>query len=167
MDYEEDDYGDDYFDKSGSEDEDVADEDVEAEAEEDNEEAEQQYMPERGAFERSGGNTMVSSTSLKNVVNPIEKFRIIVDAVFRKMNETTRFLSEKNLEEILESVNRVHNIQYKNPTAYILGFIGSNGGKSITEQSIERAASINDDQSVTLPDIIRYSVFWKETVSKI
>jgi hypothetical protein len=162
MDYAEED--DDYFDKSGSEEE---DEDIAEEDAEDNEEAEQQYMPERGAFERSGGNTMVSSTSLKNVVNPIEKFRIIVDAVFRKMNETTRFLSEKNLEEILESVNRVHNIQYKNPTAYILGFIGSNGGKSITEQSIERAASINDDQSVTLPDIIRYSVFWKETVSKI
>jgi hypothetical protein len=127
------------------------------------EEEEQEFKEERGAFERAGA-TYVIGTSLKYTTNPIEKFKIIVDANFRKI-KTTGGLSDGDLNVMMEKISGIHLIQYKNPSAYVLGYIASKGGKELSLQRFELAESLipelsEKEDAITPPDIIRYAVFW-------
>lgn len=147
-----------------------ADEDVDAEVneeanEDDNEyvEEEQELIAERKAFERVG----VSMASTAKT--PKEKFKNVVSSIFYKLKTQLNF-SDTDLTNILDPVDKISKIQYKNQTAYILGYYVTKGGrdKLINTRSmvdrLDRAESAIDDSdpSITRADIIRYSVFWNE-----
>ena len=127
-------------------------------------EEEREEMAEVNAYERAGG-SMITSYNLKSARNPKEKFSIILSATLQKM--ASRDITENDKSTILESVGNRDDIIYKNPAAYILGYIGSRGGRGITKDSMERAFNnIGSAVGVEEPDVVRYSVFWVNMTKK-
>lgn len=130
---------------------------------------EPRYMAEVNVFQRVGVGS-VSSTSLKNVSNPIEAFKLRVGGVFNKIKHTSK-LSEADLAKMLEPVSNIPNIRFKNPAGFILGYIASDKGKKLSDTGFKSANSllelINDVKVIiTPPDIIRYASFWLSISSK-
>lgn len=126
-------------------------------------EPEAEFQAERGAFERAGGAQLIGTT-LKYVTNPIEKFKIVVEAVYNKIKSSAR-ISEGDLRVMMDKVSSIHLVQYKNPPAYVLGYIASKGGKEITKERVELSETLipaisEKEEAITPPDIIRYAVFW-------
>ena len=127
-------------------------------------EEEREEMAEVNAYERAGG-SLISSYSLKSARNPKEKFSIILSATLQKMS--SKDITENDKNTILHSVGNREDIIYKNPYAYILGYIGSRGGHGITKESMERAFNnIGSATGVEEPDVVRYSVFWINMTKK-
>lgn len=126
------------------------------------EEGEDVMMAEINAYERAGGG--ITSYTLKSVKNPKEKYKFILTSLFEKMG-LNMTMHDKNM--ILQSVMARDDIIYKNPYGYILGYIGSRGGKGITKDSMNQAFnSIGSSEGIEEPDIIRYSVFWVNNTKK-
>lgn len=125
---------------------------------------EPRYMDEINAFERAGVGSM-ANTSLKNVSNPIEAFRLRLSGVFNKVKRQS-MLTEGDLAVMLEPIAIIENIKFKNPAGYLVGYIASEKGTRITEKGFKAAFDlldiINDVKTMILspPDIIRYAVFW-------
>ena len=127
-------------------------------------EEEHEEMAEVNAYERAGG-SLISSYSLKSARNPKEKFSIILSATLQKM--ASRDITENDKSTILHSIANRDDIIYKNPAAYILGYIGSRAGRGITKESMERAFNnIGTAIGVEEPDVVRYSVFWVNMTRK-
>lgn len=132
-------------------------------------EEEQVYVAEYGANQRTG---MGMSTSLRGAKNPYEKFKIILDAVLDKTCGILQ-LSREDRTTIFEFSARAPTIIFKNAACFVLGYIGSSGGKGLTEASIKKAfAGIDKVQRATgafdgieYPDVIRYSVYWVNNIS--
>jgi hypothetical protein len=125
---------------------------------------EPQYMDEVNVFNRIGVGSM-ANTSLKNVSNPIEAFRLRLSGVFNKVKQSSR-LTEADLAILLEPIAVIENIKFKNPAGYLIGYVASEKGYKITEKGYKTAFDlldlINDAKSeiITPADIIRYAVFW-------
>jgi hypothetical protein len=91
----------------------------------------------------------------------ISNIHIIGLDIIQEQNQT--ILTSSDLTFMEEAVELLHGIQYKNPSAYILGYIGCNNGGEITKQALNRAYKLMDiirDKSVQQPDIIRYARLW-------
>jgi hypothetical protein len=122
------------------------------------------YMDEINVFQRTGVGSM-ATTSLKNVANPIEAFRLRLSGVFNKVKHASR-LTESDLAVMLEPIAIIENIKFKNPAGFLVGYIASEKGYQITERGFRAASElldlINDVKSeiITPADIIRYGVFW-------
>ena len=120
-------------------------------------------MAEINAYERVGTSTL-SSYTLKGARNPKEKYRILLTAAIEKVG---RHLSQEDKASILSSVGSRDDIIYRNPYTYILGYIGSRGGKGITGDSMKKAFSEMDVvPGIEQPDIVRYSIFWRNMTKK-
>lgn len=146
---------------------------VEDEMSEDDYVEEQEYISEIKAGERTGG-IIIPSGGLKTTTNPVEQFKIIVSAIFQSTKEHFK-LGQKDLSAINDKISYIKNIQYKNPIAYVLGYIGSKGGTELTEESVKRAIKYLESSRTTLgeksyhvtePDVVRYSVFWQNLSSR-
>jgi hypothetical protein len=125
---------------------------------------EQEFKEEKGAFERAGGGAHLIGIGLKYVTNPIEKFKIIVNAVFNE-SKFSAGMGEGDLKVMMDKVPSINKVQFKNPPCYVLGYIASRGGREITKERLDLAESLISDMStkedvITPPDIIRYAVFW-------
>jgi hypothetical protein len=118
---------------------------------------------------------------------PLGRFCVSVDAIVRGMKDSCN-MSEGDIEILLEKSQRLNRVQYKNPTAFVLGFLATRGGTtSVNKESLktawrcycERICNSNknscyascvkssigfkDDESekpVQKPDIIRYARLW-------
>ena len=129
-----------------------------------------QYMNEIKAFERTGYG-FTSSTSLKNVTNPLEAFRIRTTAAFYKLQAAAK-MQDGDLVKLLDPISLLPNIKFKNPAAYVLGYIASRGGREVSGKSFDIACKIshliNEKKlNVTDPDILRYAVYWIDTIAEI
>lgn len=142
-----------------------------------------EFKPEVDVYERVGlPGTMISAISgttmsgnlgeLQKKINrmvqsPDDRFIIYVNAIFRKMISGDIInLSEPDLVNMLSKVKNIRNIEYKNPTAYILGYIASQGGnkKPLDKATVNKVLNILpkiDDISITPPDVIRYARYWQ------
>lgn len=123
------------------------------------------YEPEGALVAEVNAFTRVSTgimgASLKNVTNPIEAFRIRLGIVFSKI---PNHVSNIEKQAMLDRVAEIPDIRYKNPEGYVLGYIASQGGRKMTVESYKRALllldRVNDKDSLTPPDIVRYGAFW-------
>ena len=91
------------------------------------------------------------SSSLRNSSNYSE-FRIDNDDIRKLLDTARKFQST---------------VMYKNPYAYILGFIASQGGREITKKSFDTAVKLLSNVeggSVRPEDILRYARFWMITL---
>lgn len=100
------------------------------------------------------------------MLEPIERFRIYVDAIARGLNNWDNInISEQNIERLLEVASQLKTIEHKNPTAYILGFLATGGGIKLDKKNFDNVVNEVlphvEDTTVFPPDIIRYSRLWE------
>lgn len=140
--------------------------------EENNGEEENIYEYEAKAFERVNYvgklqemiNRDIFSDEQKRRENltPEERFLIFSDAISRKLNVYK--LGNRDIDNILEKTKDIKNLKYKNPTAYVLGYVVSEGGKIINYERFDRV--VNEElpdfkgSGVEPADVLRYARFW-------
>lgn len=138
-----------------------------------------EFGDERGAYDRVGTTSKLSQvlegvTSLnvlqgksgREIISQEDRFKINVNAISRNLSDEGLVeLTETDINEMLERTVLVPNLKYKNPTAYILGFIVTNGGVDIDKKKFDRVKRKVlpkiPDSGVEPEDVIRYSRFWK------
>jgi len=135
-----------------------------------------QLEMEAKAFERAGPSGKLSEL-LQGVfdpnqkkgrenISPEDRFLITTDAMCRKINaENVVVISQNDINNMLEKTTLINGLKYKNPTAYILGYLATKGGTVLTKESvtsvIKRVLPLVSDNGVEAPDVIRYARFWK------
>ena len=101
----------------------------------------------------------------RSIQEPLERFQIYVDAISRGlMNEELGIIAEQDIQIMLEKAKKLNNVNFKNPSAYILGYISSKGGKQLTKIQFNYVKntilSKIIDTSINPEDILRYSRLW-------
>lgn len=155
-------------------------EDFDDEDYEDYEEDEFITKEEVGAFDRvamkgntflCGGTTISGNINeLKRKINyitqdPEERFSCYVDAISRNLNSLGANISQIDIDIMLNKIKYIKNIDKKNPSAYILGYITTKGGKEIDKKQFKYVVDkvlplIDSKNNITNEDIIRYSRLW-------
>ena len=107
----------------------------------------------------------------KALLDPLSRFRLYVNAIARNLNDKETIITESSIRYIIEQAQFIDNIKYKNPAAYVLGYIilqdnmtdiNMNMFKYTVENIIDNASI----HFVTQPDIIRYARFWMDLKNK-
>jgi len=139
---------------------------------------EPEMMAEIGAYERAGTSGRLNMTliqggtlgelqkkAMKELATPEDRFQLYVDAISRKLNgDNIMNVSQTEIDAMLDAMPMVPNIQYKNPTAYILGFLATAGGRKISVSKIktiiEEVLPQLPESGVEAPDVVRYARLW-------
>ena len=101
------------------------------------------------------------------MMDPLDRFREYVNAIAYDLNNSGDINISGSIEFMLETAEKLKYVGYKNPTAYILGFIVTNGGKGLEKTKFDKIKKIlsNEkvikDDSVLPQDIIRYARLWE------
>lgn len=159
---------------SGDEGDDYEDEDEDAEVDD--------FIPEMGAFDRvafTGLTGNVPKTRLEKAAQePLEKFQQSVEAISRDINSYNTIIIKDDIEKMIETASYLEHVEHKNPSAYILGFLATQGGKVTENDPDDKAKKLYDeiiktvlpridpDASVFPEDVIRYSRLWLQLYSK-
>lgn len=122
-----------------------------------------EYENEYNVFERVGGYADDELTLPKNMKDPIQKFMAYVMTVTRSMND--QGIVKINRPEMVYIVDKINSLpfpQYKNPTAFVLGYWVTNENDEIDKRKLDRLSSqLNKlDYPVRLYDIVRYGNLW-------
>lgn len=99
--------------------------------------------------------------------NPLEYFQTKVDAISRNLSVKYKInISQDDINIMLRKSDLLMKVEHKNPTAYILGFLATSGGRNIDQKTvinvIKNILPFVEKNFVTAPDIIRYSKLWLE-----
>ena len=101
-------------------------------------------------------------------ISPEDRFLINTDAMCRRLNsENIAKISETDINNILEKTVDIVGLKYKNHVGYILGYIASQGGKSLKPEQIKLVIKnilpqVAEEGGLSPPDVVRYARFWKE-----
>lgn len=142
---------------------------------------------EVGAYERagtsylsevlSGVGAIDGSKKMTRETSPEDRFLITMDAIARSLNDTIKSipgasgkgmgLGEDSFRELLSKAITVPNLRFKNPTAFILGYIASSGGKG--DLQVEKVRFVIDKilpkipqgSGIEPPDVVRYARYWR------
>lgn len=134
------------------------------------------FAPEIGAYDRVAGEIEHDIPKTKQEIinqDPLSKFKRQITAICIEIREYENPVINKIIpysETLVHFAKYLDKINFKNPYAYILGYIASDGGKEITKINFNNALkvceSMNDDIGVSKPDIIRYARLWKNLYQK-
>lgn len=98
------------------------------------------------------------------VIDPVDRFKKYVGAISYKMNEDDIFvISTQDRNAMCLKANNLDKIKYLNPTAYIIGYIVTGGGKKINKKLLTESFTKLDyltDDSVKPADVVRYAKYW-------
>lgn len=135
-----------------------------------------QYKDEIKAFQRVGlpGDILKRTVGPdgkidRSIQDPLERFQIYVDASARNLMGENISINEGDIKIMIEKAINLKYVHFKNPNAYILGYIASNGGKNITQKTFDYATnnalpliikSLIDKGSIRPPDVLRYARLW-------
>jgi len=145
---------------------------------EDNFENDEEYgdVMEQKAFERAGPMGKLSellsvsydpSNPKKGTLSPEDRFLIAVDALSRKISEESRLkLSQEDINDMLERSRTLKNMRYKNPAAYILGYLASKGGSRLDVRDFQEVVEevlplVSATNGVEPADVLRYARMWR------
>jgi hypothetical protein len=101
----------------------------------------------------------------KVVQNPKDRFSIYIDAISRSLRNIDNVtISEANIITMIEKVYLVDNIEYKNPTSYVLGFLASGGGNNLNTKNfnntVKNILPHVTDHTIKQTDVLRYARYW-------
>ncbi len=134
-------------------------------------------VPEINAFSRVGlpGSSLISkkpTTRLEQASqDPLDRFRRNVDAISRNLN-----IDEQSIDKMIVKAADLDSVEYKNPTAYVLGFLATEGGNVLSKEKFnyvinsvlphaksdaKSGAKSDDGVSILPADVIRYSRLWQ------
>ena len=124
--------------------------------------------------ERLGGgvigcwSTGIDGKPLK-LQTPLGRFCLRVDAIARNIGEMCTFsVPENDIQILLAKSQELPRVEYKNPTAFVLGYLATRGGtRDINKRSLaqtwncyRKTNADKKDESIREPDIIRYARLW-------
>ena len=71
---------------------------------------------------------------------------------------------------MISQVDNLKYVNFKNPSAYILGYIASSGGSNISESNVTYCFNsvlpfVELEAGLQLPDVIRYARLWTNLVN--
>jgi hypothetical protein len=127
------------------------------------------FQDEMGAYLRAGGGVHIGLVGPEGKIDqatldPLDRFKIIVDATARNLMDSNIYIIESDIGILLETASKLQYVHYKNPTAYLLGYIASSRGSKINKKqfnyTIDMALPLIEDSSVFPPDVLRYSRLW-------
>ena len=91
-------------------------------------------------------------------------FKETLNAIAQQLREDGLRLSNDDIIQLIETVDQLENPQYKNPTAYLLGYIASNGGRDINKKTVNHVFTnilkTVSDKTVKPEDVLRYARLW-------
>jgi hypothetical protein len=91
-------------------------------------------------------------------------FKETVNAIAQQLREERIRITNEDINQLIEMADYINDPQYKNPTAYVLGYIASEGGRNIDKRNINNifnnVLSEVSDKSVKQEDILRYTRLW-------
>lgn len=124
-----------------------------------------EFRPDIGAFERTGGGLLGTKgeKEKKHLQDPIEKFSVAVDAISRLLNDVSGItIEQKDIDKMVESAYLLKNIEFKNPSAYVLGYLASKGGRNIEKSTVDNVfkKALSHTKGVLEPDVIKYAKLW-------
>jgi hypothetical protein len=154
---------------SGDEGDDYEDEDVD------------EIIPEMGFFDRVGFSGLTGNapkTRLEKASQePLEKFQQSVEAIALNINDKI-VITNEDIKKMVETASYLEHVEHKNPSAYILGFLATEGGKKFPPELIPKLTVekyneiikkvlplIDSEASVFPEDVIRYSRLWLQLYS--
>lgn len=130
---------------------------------EEEEQQQQEFKTSYDVFSRVEYEPQVSelpkSRLERATMDPLEKFKFYVNSI-----SVDLLLSETDIKILLEKSVLLKYVNKINPSAYVLGFIASNGGTKLTKNSFNNVIKnqlpkIKDD-TVLPPDVLRYTRLW-------
>ena len=137
------------------------------------------YKAEMGAFDRVGFNDFdfvgnIPKTRLEHAMQePIEKFKQYVKAISHDLKTKKVNITNSQIQEMLDSADELKNVEHKNPTAYILGFLAnkmeimSDDSLDLYEYVIQKVLiHVGEEAFVQAHDVIRYGRLWENILSK-
>ena len=124
-----------------------------------------ELMPEVNAFDRIGGIGDLMITTDPMAQDPTDRFKLKVNGISQDLIHKKVNLNKNDIKILLEKVSTIKekgfNIAFINPSAYILGYIASEGGARIEKGGVkyvfEKVLKLVD--YVSQPDVIRYARF--------
>ena len=126
---------------------------------------EEDFQAEGNAFQRVG-RTALSTYSLKGAKNPYDQF-VIMLSVFVEKTFTILKLSTDDRTHIFDFAARAPNIIFKNVACFVLGYIGSGGGREVNDKNLKKAFASIDKikltgsfEGIEAADVLRYAVYW-------
>lgn len=91
-------------------------------------------------------------------------FKETVNAIAQQLREDRVGISGEDVNKLIEIADIINEPQYKNATAYVLGYIASQGGKNINKKTVnyvfKNILKQVSDKSVKEEDILRYARLW-------
>jgi len=125
-----------------------------------------QYKAEVKAYERVTFGTE-KTTSLKNVSNPREAFKLRLEKAWNSYSNLLDIRDPRNLQSMLDPVILIRHIEFKNPTAYMLGYSTITNNR-IDERKFSKAQvaldTIAPNEDIVSADILRYSFYWQDVL---
>lgn len=126
------------------------------------------YVPGMDAYTRVGPGGFLGGDVRpidRATQDPLERFQRYVDAISRNLSNWQGVnISEQMIDDMVQTARKLDDVKYKNPTAYVLGYLGSNAGKKIDKKSIDHVLTKVlphvQENFVLPPDVIRYSKLW-------
>lgn len=133
-----------------------------------------EYMADIKAHERTEFG-YEKTTSLKNVTNPREAFKIRLTSAFQKLNQllyekrarkyVIELQNERDLNTMIDSIILVNHIEFKNPLAFLLGYVSlnprtGNVDRERFKQIQDMIHEISPKEDVLPADVLRYAFFW-------
>lgn len=102
-------------------------------------------------------------------LRPRDRFILQVNASYNSMSESGIIsLSDGEIDIILNHVDKIQNAEYKNPTAYILGYMANYGSskEKLVKKNVQNVMDnilpkIQNDANIGREDIIRYARLWQ------
>ena len=142
---------------------------------------EQKFEAEANVFQRVGPTSKLAemlSVPLaidptkkgREAIPPEDRFLINVDSLSRRMtSENIWKMTETDITYMLEKTSQIVGLKYKNYVGYVLGYIATQGGRSMKNENIMNVINkilprLEDEGGVKAPDVIRYSRFWKDSL---
>jgi len=150
---------------------------------EDEDEDVDEFVAEMGAFDRvafTGLTGNAPKTRLEKAAQePLEKFIQSVQAIALD-NSDKLIITNGDIQEMIETASYLEHVEHKNPSAYIFGFLATEGGKKyeiengnkiilpeLYDKIIKKVLQFKDSDSSVFPeDVIRYSRLWLQLYSK-
>ncbi len=99
---------------------------------------------------------------------PTDKFYLKAYQMTNKINEESDIkITQEDMRIMAEKSQTIKDLQYKNPTAYILGYIVSRGGSRIDKGRFDNIVEgvlplVAEEGGIEAPDILRYARYWVE-----
>lgn len=95
-------------------------------------------------------------------------FKETVNAIAQQLREDRIKLSGNDMEQLIDRIDSLKEPQYKNATAYVLGYIASDGGREINRKNLNNVfktiLKTVSDKSVKEEDVLRYARLWYNLV---